>query len=518
MTLLLPSLVILLLFFCMVTNGQLITVRHYAYEHSHQCPLILGSHQSSQAEGGANITFMISSTEEASLHDNNMIVIGGNASAFVSPCGVDARSGALCYWFLSPAAEEIEIHEDGYASVSLYFNAEPCNTYGILFYPSLVGESECVPGYYADGDGVCLKCSEKDGSYCPGGGTRVWPKVGYWSYQENHVVPYKCLVREACPGVLGQRTESYRGSLREHDFHNETSVARRKTAICTEGYENVACSKCFAGWYFDHTQCRKCPSDFKMDLLYVALFYLLMGGFLTHVLYQYRMENISFIFSMLLQCQLFAWAGQVGCSNLQNDYGARIYNVLGLLNFDTTMLKAHCFHRQEGDDNDISTYLQSSVLNILFILFVFAIAIPLYSYLHVPNVAPIIKRKLFRNNHGGAEDYELSEGGDYQSMLDDAGNDDLVQEGTVIRMSVVQNHQLRVATSPSSASQSAIMSQIGSKIVRDPIRLREESKAFDVRVRKQARLNRAKKQGSLESKSANESAIYSFNMSKKQQQ
>ncbi|KNC53372.1 uncharacterized protein AMSG_08877 [Thecamonas trahens ATCC 50062] len=193
--------------------------------------------------------------------------------------------------------------------------------------------------------GVCLPCPT--GGVCPGG-SRVWPRDGYWSASELEA-PVKC-TSKACCGAMGTRDECPA---------RELASGRRDTARCAPGSGRTGplCEECVSpGWYRDAGTCRRCDSQDRSAFAgYVtaAVIIVLVVSLAVAVLPGIMLARIV---ALVVATQQFVAVGRTASARLTGDSGtsiADVFRVLSVVLFDIEMIQPACYVDSTIDFGDI---------------------------------------------------------------------------------------------------------------------------------------------------------------------
>lgn len=129
-----------------------------------------------------------------------------------------------------------------YSREGIKFDARPC-IYGEIYNIHLFRCEFCEEDYYTVGDPMdnyeCRKC-DLDRMICPGGNV-LFPKPGYWRWNDDSDNFLKCRAPEAC---LGGNILNLNG-------------------VCAEGYMGNACGTCEPehGRFGNDNQCTPCRNN-----------------------------------------------------------------------------------------------------------------------------------------------------------------------------------------------------------------------------------------------------------------
>ena len=95
-----------------------------------------------------------------------------------------------------------------------------------------------------------------DSINCTLGGNKLFPKEGYWRFNENSTRFLKCPKEIACIGA-------------SEDFYGSQEFS---TGVCAEGYEGPLCDSCSNGYSAIYNKCIKCTNaNILLGLLTVLI-------------------------------------------------------------------------------------------------------------------------------------------------------------------------------------------------------------------------------------------------------
>lgn len=278
---------------------------------------------------------------------------------------------------------------------------------GSLIYVDRVGDSAiaCLtPGLWFNiNSGECLACP--DGGECPGG-SRIYPKLGFWSANEL-VAPGKCDLEDACPGAVGQNS-AYPPVVSE-------SSGERVTSRCAEreGYSGAYCSECQSGFYRDVVACTKCEGgDTEFALLIVTA--LIIFGLVGLAVALAPIKRLTMGVSLLLTFQQLIYVGRLSSAYLSGSKGERLrdlFRTLSFFLFDVDFAKSDC-HIERVTFADV--YWGTLVIVAMGMVW-FAFCALLYAYRKRKKNKAILARS---HDHDHDDDYEQEETEDEEASYD----------------------------------------------------------------------------------------------------
>ncbi|KNC52865.1 uncharacterized protein AMSG_12226 [Thecamonas trahens ATCC 50062] len=183
----------------------------------------------------------------------------------------------------------------------------------------------------------CQDCSKFKGAFCPGG-TRFWPRAGYWSADEAQP-PTQCRLKAACPGAMGDNNV-YPARVDEG--------GRRLTTQCSSGYADAFCSTCKVGYYQEYGVCRACGSSASVETE-MALMLVVAGGYFVVVLvglFWLSPRSLVGVVAVVLAVQQMVIVAKVALQQVaestKSEVVPTIVRVLSILNFEIQVVKPGC--------------------------------------------------------------------------------------------------------------------------------------------------------------------------------
>jgi len=217
--------------------------------------------------------------------------------------------------------------------------------------PELCARIENDPSGCAFGSGDnCRPCSEN--AFCPGG-SRMWPRVGYWTSSES----VGTVVR--CPPPAETRCQGWDEVRSEPD--------------CAQGYEGNLCGSCSNGFYEQLNECIRCPDSSENILrifiliivaallfvvVYAGLVYSDIGGGKEEYKDLITWQAKDFVIWTILILQLFSVVTSTAGANASA--ATTLLAWINVVSLDFQAVGPECF--STSDEAFLREYLMFSVI------------------------------------------------------------------------------------------------------------------------------------------------------------
>ncbi|KNC55828.1 uncharacterized protein AMSG_11268 [Thecamonas trahens ATCC 50062] len=226
----------------------------------------------------------------------------------------------------------------GYPTIVVTTTTNATDVSGVVFIDAAVAFNCTATGLWFTGT-ECRPCPT--GAVCPGG-SRLWPRLGYWSYSEL-TQPGACAIREACCGALGEMPEECPLS--------PTALAGgvRNTQQCdtSAGYTGEFCDSCITPAYFrDGGVCRVCDKGDKGELALLVITALIMTGLVFLGIAVLSVAKLSAVVAGLLALQQVVFVGRLASSRLNSQTGRdlnALFRSLSFVLFDVEFVQPACY-------------------------------------------------------------------------------------------------------------------------------------------------------------------------------
>eukprot|EP00163_Fabomonas_tropica_P013423 TRINITY_DN2494_c0_g1_i1.p1 TRINITY_DN2494_c0_g1~~TRINITY_DN2494_c0_g1_i1.p1 ORF type:complete len:1396 (-),score=273.64 TRINITY_DN2494_c0_g1_i1:95-4282(-) len=177
------------------------------------------------------------------------------------------------------------------------------------------------PGQFGRGSN-CVPCPA--GGICKGG-TRMWPKKGYWNPSEDTGEVQACLPAIRCLGC---------------EEANAASECYAPTAPCAPEYTGDVCALCAKGFYETNSVCEECPSIGDLIILTLVNVAIWVTVAIAGAVLEDR-ENFSHMLGFVVAVQEVAAVGQMLNSQLPK-WLRGVYENLYIFAGDISFLKPEC--------------------------------------------------------------------------------------------------------------------------------------------------------------------------------
>lgn len=274
-----------------------------------------------------------------------------------------------------------------YVTVTLHNRAPGLNELSLLargeVATDLAVDRNCsIVGRVLQADGRCVPCPV--GAFCPGG-VRMWPLIGFWSFDE-FTAPGACALNEACPGAIGQLAD-YPARTAQPDQLAESLAGSRDTRRCADllGYDGAFCSTCLKGFYNDQGVCQSCSThaasrDGQLSALLVVaavLLLLVLLGVATQT-----PKHLTVCVSAIIVLQQFVYVGRVAARRLSGEAGRnamRVFRSASILVFDVEFFQPACLLPTTQSDGLFAMLFWGTLLMLALSLILFAPAALVYA-------------------------------------------------------------------------------------------------------------------------------------------
>ena len=257
----------------------------------------------------------------------------------------------------------------------------------VASFPSLLTyvEHDCFNPGFVWYQRACRPCAEFKGAFCPGG-TRFWPRKGFWSPSES-VPPGDCDLEQSCPGALGE-VEGYPARA--------DGEGRRKTDQCADGYADEYCSVCDDGYFSDLGVCRGCGSDSaaNAELVLVSIVFLGIAVVLLVAIFFLSTQHLVSVCAVVVAVQQAVLAARIGlqqvAANSSSNSYATLLRILSIVNFEIELFKPGC---SVPRISFLSLYYGTlTIVAMAAILFVLTVAARSYVHPNARFVAYVVPR------------------------------------------------------------------------------------------------------------------------------